>query len=371
MTPTIIDPIPRRIPNMQTIQDAAKLNIQECTTFYVSAYLFQVWISELSLANAAQMAEQPDPAQRSPLPGKSKIFQSGEAWRGFQKYFGKATDAEIPTIFGDLMEFGGCDDLLADHILRSAVPLSIEHEITGDFIGTHTPRLLANEPQRAIAVMRATIVRLCDWLDSELHLRLLREWHLMPDCFDPDPKKRELALLGINYRHFNRLSEQAKDRFITHAADVAAEHKNTPDWAAFRQTANNPAPPARPWPTEKLDTVIVRLWPLVKRYHWSASQLLGTLGKVLPAPDLSLCPNEVALVSYCNDTLNLRWNANSTLSASEAAGEASVKETKLGQGEVVPSIRNQNSKIKNQKSHQIALRLLHVGEDGEHQTKTE
>jgi len=193
MTPTIVDPIPRRIPNMQTIQDAAKLNIQERTTFYVSAYLFQVWISELSLANAAQMAEQPDPAKRS--------FQSGEGWRGFQKYFGKATDAEIPTIFGDLMEFGGCDDPLADHILRSAVPLSIEHEITGDFIGTHTPRLLANEPQRAIAVMRATIVRLCDWLDSELHLRLLREWHLMPDCFDPDPKKRELALLGINYRH--------------------------------------------------------------------------------------------------------------------------------------------------------------------------
>jgi len=34
-------------------QDAAKLNVQERTTFHVSAFLFQAWISELSLANAA------------------------------------------------------------------------------------------------------------------------------------------------------------------------------------------------------------------------------------------------------------------------------------------------------------------------------
>jgi hypothetical protein len=80
---------------------------------------FQVWISELSLTNAAQMAEQPDPTRRS--------FQSGEAWRGFQKYFGKATDSEMPHLFSDLMQFGDCDDPLANHILHSAFPLSNEH----------------------------------------------------------------------------------------------------------------------------------------------------------------------------------------------------------------------------------------------------
>jgi hypothetical protein len=70
-TPRIIDPIPSRrpLPLMQSIHDDATLNTRERTTFYVSAFLFQVRIAELSLANAAQIAEQPDPAKRS--------FQSG------------------------------------------------------------------------------------------------------------------------------------------------------------------------------------------------------------------------------------------------------------------------------------------------------
>ena len=56
-------------------------------------------------------AERPDPKNRS--------FQSGQAWRGFQKFWGKATDAEFPRIFSDLMEFAQCDDPLA-----SMFPLS-------------------------------------------------------------------------------------------------------------------------------------------------------------------------------------------------------------------------------------------------------
>jgi hypothetical protein len=37
---------------MDTIHDAAKLNIQHRTTFYVSAFLFQRWLSKLTLALA-------------------------------------------------------------------------------------------------------------------------------------------------------------------------------------------------------------------------------------------------------------------------------------------------------------------------------
>ncbi|HSU52516.1 MAG TPA: hypothetical protein VLT36_00495 [Candidatus Dormibacteraeota bacterium] len=104
------------LPIMHTFQDAAKLNAQERTTFYVSAFLFQVWICELTLANGAQLAERPNPARRS--------FQSGQAWRGFQKYFGKASDAELPTLFGHLMQFADYDDPIASHVLDAAFPLS-------------------------------------------------------------------------------------------------------------------------------------------------------------------------------------------------------------------------------------------------------
>jgi hypothetical protein len=320
---------------MQSVQDAAKLNRQERTTFYVSAFLFQAWISELSLANVAQMAEQPDPRKR--------LFQSGQAWRAFQKFGGKAGDLELPTIFCDLMEFAQCDDSLAHHISQAMFPLSVEHELTGQFVGRRAPDARRLPREQAVALIRSTIIRLCDWLDSNLHLRVFVEWHLLPGCFDPDPKRRELTYLAINQRHFDQLDEQAKARFLNHMADAAVEQKNSPDWATFRQTASNPLPPPRPWPTERLDTAIIKLWPLVKRYTWSAANLLDVLHKVLQPADLTLCPDPVALVSHCNNVLSLRWSSN----------------------------RTPHSKLDTRHSLHIALRLFHVGDDATHQTKTE
>ena len=65
-SPRIIDPMPGgKLPFMDSIQDAAKLNVQHRTTFYVSAYLFQAWICKLTLDNVAQLAEKSDPNQRS------------------------------------------------------------------------------------------------------------------------------------------------------------------------------------------------------------------------------------------------------------------------------------------------------------------
>src|SRR6266571_5225448 len=97
--PRIIDPMPsgRPLPLMYSLQDAAKLNIQERTTFYVSAFLFQVWLCELTLGHTAQLAEKPDPNDRS--------FQTGEAWRGFLKYFGRVSDAQFSEIYIHLMQF--------------------------------------------------------------------------------------------------------------------------------------------------------------------------------------------------------------------------------------------------------------------------
>src|SRR5438045_1076572 len=113
----IIDPLPsgRRLPLMHTVQDAAKLNVQERTTFYVSAYLFQCWLSDLVLANTAQLAEKAAPNARS--------FQTGEALRGFHKFFGNASDAEFPSVFSGLMEFAACDDPLAEHVCQAAFRL--------------------------------------------------------------------------------------------------------------------------------------------------------------------------------------------------------------------------------------------------------
>src|SRR6185295_1272499 len=53
--PTLIDPSLRHLPLIQSIENAEKLDAQQNTTFHVSAFMFQAWLSELSLANSAQL----------------------------------------------------------------------------------------------------------------------------------------------------------------------------------------------------------------------------------------------------------------------------------------------------------------------------
>src|SRR5438552_8561792 len=251
----IIDPSRRQLPLMYSIQDAAKLNVQEKTTFYVSAFLFQLWLCEFTLANTAQLAEKSDPQDRS--------FQTGEAWRGFQKYFGKCSDAEFATVFGHLMEFADCDDLMAEHVREAAFPLSVEHDLTGEFLGKHTPAALLATPTELLALTRATTHRLCDWLEAACQYQTFHEWHVMPDCFDPDPQQRELAYLAINQQYFDLLSEHGQARWLNHMSDAVEELKNSPKWAVFRHVSKN-EPLPRPWPANHLDHFIIKLWPLVK-----------------------------------------------------------------------------------------------------------
>jgi hypothetical protein len=298
MRPLIIDPTRRPLPQMSTLQDAAKLNLQEKTTFFVSAFLFQGWVSELNLASVALLAEKPDPNDRS--------FQTGQAWSGFRKYFGRASDAEFPEIFSHVMQFAECDDPLADQVFDAIAPLSIEHEITGNFLGRRTPASFRTRPKELLALMRATTTRLCDWLDALCHLRVFLQWHIMPDCFDPDPQKRELASLGVNHRQFEFLNEKSQLHHLDHMADLVDELKNSPQWAAYRQVAFNPAPAPRPWPSQHFDTAIIKVWPLLLHYRWTGADLLWVLRQFLAPDALSVCPDQPALADYCARTLGLR-----------------------------------------------------------------
>src|SRR4051794_17574479 len=136
LSPRIIDPIPfrRPMPFMPTLDDAVKISEKEKSSFYVSAFMFQCWISQLCLDNVAQLAEKPNPADR--------FFQAGNARRGFQKLFGKASDREFGFIFEHLTLFAQSDDPWAERFMHAVSPLSLEHEFTGQFIGPRTPASL-------------------------------------------------------------------------------------------------------------------------------------------------------------------------------------------------------------------------------------
>jgi hypothetical protein len=284
---------------MHSLRDAARLDAQAHTSFYTAAFLFQCWISDLTLLNSAEIAEKPDPNQRS--------FQTGNAWRGLLKHFGKLSNPKFPTIYSHLLEFGQRDDPLASHVREATLPLSVEHELTHEFLGRHSPSALRYNPNKLIDLMRRSTVRLCDWLDSALHFRVLMEWHVMPDCFDPDPQKRELACLGINQRHFDSLNQRAQAHWLNHVSDLVEELPNSSKWAAFHQAASAPIPERRPWPTQNIDLTIVKLWPLVKHHHWSAGELLYVLKRVLEEADFTPFSDETVLVAHTNHVLGLRY----------------------------------------------------------------
>ncbi|HWX18567.1 MAG TPA: hypothetical protein VN578_01550 [Candidatus Binatia bacterium] len=290
MNPIIVDPIPSTrpsLPFMASAQDAAKLNAQERTTFYLTAFMFQCWLSQLFNDGIAQLAEKPNPADRA--------FQSGQARAAFAKLFGQASDAEFSEIFDSITRFAGYDDIFCQVVLDAVFPLSLEHELTGDYLGKRTPPELALQPKKVIALMRRTTHRLCDWVDSVLHYQVFQYWHLSADSFAPDPINRELTALAHNQREFDLLDQPAQARWLLHMSDAALEYKHTPQWAAFRQTANGSGPEPRPWPNRQLDRTLIKLWPLLKPYHCSAADLLCLLQEVLPASSLAPCQTETAL----------------------------------------------------------------------------
>src|SRR5439155_21190471 len=51
-------------------------------------------------------------------------------------------------------------------------------------------------------------------------------------------------------------------------------------WQVLPQTKISE--PQRPWPHPELDEAIISLWPLVRRHHWTFSDLLTVLKDLLP-----------------------------------------------------------------------------------------
>ena len=56
--------------------------------------------------------------------------------------------------------------------------------------------------------VRATLLRLFDWIESRFHYGTHRLWYLYPDCFSENPEKAHLANIGVAQRHLANLPER-------------------------------------------------------------------------------------------------------------------------------------------------------------------
>jgi len=279
---------------MKSIEDAVALCEKEQDNFYVSAFMIEAWLGAVVLEAAAEYAEKKN--------AKDRAMQSGQAWQGFLKVFGHGNGKEFHHVLQALYRFAEYDDVQARMLLKAIVPVSVEHEYSGDFIGPKTPTVAKNAAE-TIRLMRRTVERWCDWLDSLIHFNTHEMFHLSPASFDPDPQKRELAALGINQRAYAHLSVFSKSWWQWHHGEAAERFKDSPKWPTLGEAMASDK--ARVWNYPDLDAVIVSLWPLLKLNNWTYRDLLNVARLILPAPHRYPLVCEPELATYCQNVLGL------------------------------------------------------------------
>jgi hypothetical protein len=298
----------RVLPLMQTFEDAAALYDREKDPFYLAAFMIQLWLGGLVQSAAAEYAEKKNPRERS--------VQSSEAWRSLRQLFNLQPGKACCYLLSCLFRFCAVDNSPRNSLRRALVPLSIEHDLTGDYLGPKTMHLFPANSQLSSQnsqLVQRTITRWCDWLDAAIHLRTHRHWHAAPDCFDPDPEKRELAALGNAQRHLASLDLRAQAAWLLDFAAAAEEYKNSPKWAALGKSMA--AESDRLWQYPEVDTFAIAMWPLVKAYNWTYRDLLNVLRSLSQNSPLCTfnsalnrypCDSEQDFAAYCANVLGLR-----------------------------------------------------------------
>ena len=125
------------LPFMKSIKDAEALVEKERDPFYLDAFMIEGWLGHSILEAAAEYAEKKN--------AKDREMQNGQAWRGFLAIFGHVQDNEFHHVLQSLLRFADHDDCQSRMLVRTIVPLSVEHECFGDYIGPKT-MAAANRP---------------------------------------------------------------------------------------------------------------------------------------------------------------------------------------------------------------------------------
>src|SRR6266496_3780212 len=268
----------RPLPLMKSFEDAVSLCDNERDSFYTDAFMLQAWIGHLLDQAIADYGD----SRRS----HSRIMQFGQAQRGFLQVFGNTTEQEFESLLHNCHRFTGYDDPLAEILLQAVVPLSIEHECSGDFSAARALDR-SRRPREALGLMRQSVERWCDWVDAVIHLQTHVLWHLAPECFSAGRDRRDWAALGIHRWFAGQMSDLRKMKLSARnfAADgPAADARLLEDLAPY-----GACQPKRTWPHPELDEAVISLWPLLQRHNWTFADLLNVLRDVLPRPEIYPC----------------------------------------------------------------------------------
>ncbi len=262
--------------------------------FYFTAFMIQAWLGEVTLRTVAEYSEKKSATKRR--------LQQGIAKQLFIDTFGHATDEEFPHVFESLARFGQFYDPQSKQLRKGYWAMSIESPVAG--WPKMTPPASQREIAEGITFMRAVMDRLCEWLEAVVHAAMHRFSHLEPLAFDADPDKRELAILGVQQRHFPAMQDHVKAWWEWHHAEAAERFKESAKWTMLGKAMVSEQTRHQSYPG--LDELVIWLWPLVRRHRWTYRDLMNVIQAVAPVPVAYPCEREQDLAAYCANVLGLR-----------------------------------------------------------------
>jgi hypothetical protein len=268
------------LPSLTSLDEAIAVCDAQRDDFFLDAFLIQGWIRHLGTQAAAEYAGKPKASQRA--------LQMSQAQCAFLRVFGHSADRDLHLLLQSLYRYTEYRDPTAELLGCALTALALEHEVSGDLTGTRAVDQDAR-PLQAIALIRGSIERWCDWLDAVVHLGTHAEWSLSPESVRARSRQWDLEPASALRR-----------------ASTAAPRPGP----AARAVGGN-------WTFQEVDEAIISLWPLVKRHGWTYGDLLGVLRDVLRRPEVHPCRCEQSLANYCTQVLGLRQTLPQKRSRSE------------------------------------------------------
>lgn len=285
------------LPFMKTMDDAVAICEKEHDNFYVTAFMIEAWLGEATVRAVTEYAEKKD--------AKDRRMQSGEVGRLFQEGFGHCKDFDFQHLFGAILRFAAYDDVQSRMVMKAFIALWVEQPPPEPPKHKLTPADVA----RGVAEMRTTLSRLCEWLDAVIHWQEHRLFYHSPVSFDPDPEKRELAVLGVNQRYFSKLSDFSKQWWEWHHGEAAERFKDSQKWPTVGKAMA--ATDTRQQKYPDVDEAIICLWPMLKKHNWTYRDLMNVANAALAKPPTYPCDREQDFAAYCNNVLGLRKSGGS------------------------------------------------------------
>lgn len=283
------------LPFFKTIDEALAFSRLTGDSYYLTAYLLEVWAGELVIETVNKYAERKI---------NERNVQTGEAFRHeiFYNLFNVCEDKmELAQFWSHFYRFAQEENTIAEGFRYALLLFAIENEIDP------VPR---PQVDSSIADLRQYTSRFCDWYECHLHGMVHTLYYNAPGAVtSPDEESRYLFALGLSQSDMPNFHDYEREFFLW-TLETASKELTSPDkWKFVGQGFVNAEQRIQTHP--KIDEAVIAFWPLVRRYNWSYGELLNVLEAIIPEyRGRYPCDSYQSIQKHCSLTIGLKKGKN-------------------------------------------------------------